>query len=74
MKIVDDVYCDSGYLHNTKIVSDLLLLTITSKDINQIKAIKHQINFIHGLLLIKDELKREVKSDDKLDAFVGYNE
>jgi hypothetical protein len=58
MKILNGIYLNSGYIDNTKIITDLLMVRTISTDINQIKAIKNQINFIHGLLIMKDILKK----------------
>jgi hypothetical protein len=36
--------------------------------------IKNQINFIHGLLLTKDKLKKVIKTYDELESFIEMNE
>jgi hypothetical protein len=65
MKIVHATYWNSDYIDNTKRVSDLLIIRITSNDINEIKASKNQNNFIHGFLLMNDKVKKFVKSKDE---------
>jgi hypothetical protein len=46
--------CITDYNNSIK---TLLNIKAKSSDINQIMAIKNQINFIHSLLLMKDKLK-----------------
>jgi hypothetical protein len=74
IKIVLDYYCNYFNFDNTEIVSNLLMWKIGSNHINQIKAIKNQVNFFHDLLLMKDKRKKFVKTNDELDSFWEYYE
>jgi hypothetical protein len=52
----------------------LLIRKYNTNDVNEIKNIKNDINYILGLLLMKDKLKRYIKSKNELDSFLEYNE
>jgi hypothetical protein len=36
--------------------------------------IKNQINFIHGLLLTKDKIKKFIKTKEELESFIEMKE
>jgi hypothetical protein len=46
---------DEGITGNDSIISDLLVRKYNTDDVNKIKNIKNDINYIHGLLLMKDK-------------------
>jgi hypothetical protein len=52
------------------------LLAIKSQidDVDEIGKITNQINFIHGLLLTKDKIKKVIKFKDELETFIEMNE
>jgi hypothetical protein len=74
MKVVKWICCDEYIADNTDVIKTLLEWKAKSSDADPIKAVKYQINFIQGLLLMKDKLKKYVKSKHKLDSFLEYNE
>jgi hypothetical protein len=74
LKIIRGIYWDEGIFDNDFIISDLLVRKFNLDDVNEIKNIKNDINYIHGLLLMKDKLKKYIKSKNELDSFLECNE
>jgi hypothetical protein len=74
IKIISGVYWDAEYVDNNEVLKDLLAIKSQINDINEIRKIKNQINFVHGLLLTKDKIKKVVKTKDELDWFFEMNE
>jgi hypothetical protein len=70
IKITRGIYWDEGITGNDYIISDLLVRKYNTSDVNEIKNIKNDINYIHGLLLMKDKLKKYIKSKNELDSFI----
>jgi hypothetical protein len=62
------------YIDNNKLLEDLLYIKSYSNDTDEIHKKKHQINFIHGLLLTKDKIKKVSKTHDELESFIEMNE
>jgi hypothetical protein len=62
------IYCDDYLTDNNDVIKTLLEKKAKSSDIDQKMVIKNQINFIHSLLLMKDKLKKHVKTKYVLDA------
>jgi hypothetical protein len=73
MKILRGSWNDYATDTNT-VIKTLLDAKAKSSDADEIRTIKNQINFIHGVLLMKDNIKKYVKSKDELDGFLDFNE
>jgi hypothetical protein len=63
-----------GYIDNHQIFLDLLAIKLNSDNIDEIRKIKNQIHFIHGLLLTKDKIKKVIKTKNELESFIERNE
>jgi hypothetical protein len=75
MKIIDGIFWDEGYIDNSNdVLNNLLAIKSQINDVDEIHKIKNQINFVHGLLLTKDKLKKVIKTKDKLESFIEMNE
>jgi hypothetical protein len=75
IKIISGIYWDESYIDNTNdILNNLLYIKSHSNDIDEIHKIKNQINFIHGLLLTKEKIKKVIKTTDELESFIEMNE
>jgi hypothetical protein len=68
------VYLDERYIDNYGFLKDLLAIKPQIEDDNEIRKIKNQINFIHGLLLTKDKIKKVINSKEDLESFIEMNE
>jgi hypothetical protein len=51
-----------------------LAINFQIDDIDDIRNLKNQINFFHGLLLTKDKIKKVIKTKDELESFIEMNE
>jgi hypothetical protein len=74
LKIIRGIYWDEGINDNDFIILDLLVKKYNTDDENEIKNIKNDINYIHGLFLMKDKLKKYIKNKNELESFLDYNE
>jgi hypothetical protein len=74
LKIIKGIYGDEGINSNDYIISDLLVRKYNRDNVNEIKNIKNDIHYIHGLLQLKDKLKKYMKSKNELDSFLEFNE
>jgi hypothetical protein len=74
IKIISSIYWNEGYIDNNEIRRNLLSIITKSENVNEIRQIKNQINFIHVLLLTKDKLKNFIKTKDELESFIEMNE
>jgi hypothetical protein len=75
MSIISGIYWE-GYIDNSNDVLNNLLATKSqiNDDLDEIHKIKNQINFIHGLLLTADKLKKVIKTKDEIESFIEMNE
>jgi hypothetical protein len=77
IKILKGIYWDNSDNNKTVNASDIILNLLDKKynslDKIEIKNIKNTINYVHGLLLLKDKLKKYIKNKDNLDTFLEYN-
>jgi hypothetical protein len=62
------------YIDNNEVLRNLLAIKSQTDNIDEILKIKNQINFIHGLLLTKDKIKKVIKTKDELKSFKEMNE
>jgi hypothetical protein len=53
---------------------NLLSIKSETDNIDEIRIIKNQINFIYGLLQTKDKIKKVIKTKDELESFLEMNE
>jgi hypothetical protein len=74
LKIIREIYCDQCEIDHIGIIKHLFDRKIASSDVDQIRYIKNQVNFIHGWLLLKDKLKKYMKTKYDLDSFLEYDE
>jgi hypothetical protein len=75
MKIISGTYWDKFYIDNsTDVLKNLLAIKSQIEDENEIRKIKNKINFIQGVLLTKDKIKKVIKTKDKLESFIEMNE
>jgi hypothetical protein len=75
MKIISGIFCDEGYINNNiDVLNNLLTIKSQINDVDEIYKIKKQINFVHGLLLTKDKIKKVIKTKDELESFIDMNE
>jgi hypothetical protein len=75
IKIIDRIFWDEGYIDNINdVLNNLLVIKSQIDDVDEIRKIKNQINFIHGLLLTKDKIKKVIKNKDELESFIEMNE
>jgi hypothetical protein len=51
-----------------------LVIKSQIEDVDEIHKIKNHINFIHGLLLTKDKIKKVIKTKEELESFIEMNE
>jgi hypothetical protein len=71
INIISGIYWDEGYIYNTNdVLNNLLYIKSHSNDVDEIHKIKNQINFIHGLKLTKDKIKKVINSKDELESFI----
>jgi hypothetical protein len=61
IKIVKGIYLYEYITENKDIIKTLLDINVKSSDINQIKAIKNQIDYVHGIILMKGKLKEQIR-------------
>jgi hypothetical protein len=52
LKIIRGIYWDEGITGNDYIISDLFVRKYNTDDVNEIKNIKNDIDYVHGLVLI----------------------
>jgi hypothetical protein len=74
LEIIRGIYWEDYITDTNNVIKTLLDRKAKSSDADEIRNMISQINFINGLLLMKDKLKKLVKSKDELDAFLDYNE
>jgi hypothetical protein len=72
IKIISCMYLDEGITGNDSFISDLLVRKYNTDNVNEIKNIKNDFNYIHGLLLMKDKLKKYIKSKNEFDSFLEF--
>jgi hypothetical protein len=75
MKIISGIFWNEGYIdNNIDALNNLLTIKSQINDVDEIHKIKNQINFVHGLLLTKDKIKKAIKTKDELESFIEMNE
>jgi hypothetical protein len=74
LKIIRGIYWDEGTNDNDYIISDLFVRKYNTDDDNEIKNIKNDINYIHGLFEMKDKVKIYIKSKNELNSFLEFHE
>jgi hypothetical protein len=62
------------YIDKNEVLKKLFAIKLQINDVDEICKIKNQINFIHGLLLTKDKIKKVIKTKDELESFIEMNE
>jgi hypothetical protein len=62
------------YIDNNDVLKKLLASKSQIDYVDVIRKIKNQINFIYGLLLTKDKIKKVIKTKDELESFIEMNE
>jgi hypothetical protein len=63
-----------GNINNNEVLRNLLSIKSQTANIDDIGKITNQINFIHGLLLTKDKIKKVIKTKDELESFREMDE
>jgi t-SNARE complex subunit (syntaxin) len=61
------------YIDNNVVLKNLLAIKSQTDNIDEIRKIKNQINFIHSLLLTKDKVKKIIKTKNELESFIEMN-
>jgi monomeric isocitrate dehydrogenase len=75
MKLISGIYWDEGYINNSNdVLNNLLAINSQTDNVDEIRKIKNQINFIHVFLLTKDKIKKVIKTKDELESFIEMNE
>ncbi|GMO12696.1 MAG: hypothetical protein Ta2E_01200 [Mycoplasmoidaceae bacterium] len=74
LNVIRGIYWDEGVIDNNNFINELLERKIKTEAIDETKNIKRQINYLHDLLLMKDKLKRVIKTRDELESFLEFNE
>jgi hypothetical protein len=65
IKIISGIYWDGNYIDNNEVMKNLLAIKSQIEDVDEIRKIENQINFIHGLFLTKDKIKNVIKTKDE---------
>jgi hypothetical protein len=75
IKIISGIFWAEGYIDDSNdVLNNLLAIKSEINDVEEIRKIKNQINFVHGLLLTKDKIKKTIKTQDELESLIEMNE